>query len=174
MGQAEDTEVVDAAVEDIFHFSDWCYNDPVWAPSVREARITRLPGPDGTGMVSHYVGKIMGREIEWDGESTKWRENEVWVRKASTGFPAKMKMSIEMRFEPLGPHTTRVTSKIGYRVPYPLLGWLMDRFFVHREAQRMATNAVQGLKKIAMGGGIPSVQAQLEQRKLDHPGYKAT
>lgn len=172
MGQAEATEIVEAAAEEIFHFSDWCYNDPIWAPSmIRKAWITRLPGPDGTGKVSHYVGKVVGREMEWDGESISWRENEFWAMRASTGLPAKMKMQMDMQFEPLGPHETKVTSKIRYTVPYPLVGWLIDRFYVRREVQQMVTNAVQGLKKASINGRIPPVEAQQEKRKEDHPGY---
>lgn len=173
MGQAEADEIVEAAVESIFHFSDWCYNDTIWAPSIRKAWITRLPGPDGTGMVSHYVGKVVGREMEWDGESISWRENELWARRAITGLPAKMRMSMEMRFEPIGPRETKVTSKIQYKVPYPLVGWLMDRFYVHREVQKMATDAVRGLREASINGRIPPVQAQQEKRKEDHPGYLA-
>ncbi len=160
-------------MEDVFHFSDWCYNDPIWAPSIRKASITRLPGPDGTGMVSHYVGKVVGREMEWDGESISSRKNESWTRRASSGIPGRMSMVMEMRFEPLGPRQTRVTAKIQHRVPYPLVGWLMDRFYVGREIQKMARNAVQGLKKTSIDGGITPVEAQLEKRKQNHPGYRA-
>jgi uncharacterized membrane protein len=160
-------------VGDVFHFSDWCYNDPIWAPSIRKAWVTRLPGPDGTGMVSHYVGKVVGREMEWDGESIRWRRNESWARRASSGLPGKMNLVMEMRFEPLGPRQTRVTAQIQYRVPYPLFGWLLDRFYVRREIQQMARNAVQGLKKTSVEGGIKPVEAQMEKRKQDHAGYRA-
>jgi uncharacterized membrane protein len=174
LGQAQGTGTIDVAVEDLFHFSDWCYNDPKWAQFIRRAWITRLPGPDGTGMVSQYVGKIVGREMEWDGESIEWRNNELWARRAVSGLPAKMKMSIEMRFEALGPGATKLTCRIEYRVPYPIIGWLMDRFYVHREVRQMATSAIEGLKKVALGGGIQPISAQMEKRKDDHPGYQAT
>jgi len=174
LGQAQATGTVDSAIGDLFPFSDWCYNDPNWAQSVRKAWITRLPDSDGTGMVSHYVGKLVGREMEWDGESIKWRRNELWTRRAISGLPAKMKMQIEMGFEALGPHQTKLTCRIEYRVPYPIVGWFMDRLYVRPEVQGMATNAVEGLKKVASEGGILPVSIQMEKRKKDHPGYQAT
>lgn len=172
MGHVEATETVEAPREDVFNFTDWCYNDPEWAPMVRKAWIVKLPGPDGLSMLTHYVGNVMGREMEWEGESVKWRRNEFWARKALSGRLAKMNMQIEMRFEPLGAGRTKVTSKIDYRVSYPLIGWLIDRLYVRREAGKMARNAVDGIRKATIEGRIPPLQVQLEKRKADHPGYQ--
>ena len=80
-------------------------------------------------------------------------------------------MQMELRFELVGTGHTKVTSRIDYRVPYPLAGWLIDKLYVHRLARKMATDAVEGIKKAAMEGRIPTVQVQLEKRKVDHPGY---
>jgi hypothetical protein len=90
LGHAEATEVVDAPREDVFHFTDWCYDDPVWAPFLSKAWIVKLPGPDGLAMVSHFVGKFMGRDLEWEGESVKCKRDEYWARKALSGPFAKM------------------------------------------------------------------------------------
>lgn len=155
----------------MFHYTDWCYNDPEWAPMVRKAQIVRLPGPGGLGMLTHYVGKVMGREMEWEGESVRWKRNEFWARKALSGRLAKMNMEIEMRFQPLDSGRTKVTSKVDYRVPYPLLGWLIDRLYVRRQARQMARNAVEGIRNAATAGKIPPIPIQLEKRKADHPGY---
>jgi hypothetical protein len=35
----------------------------------------------------------------------------------------------------------------------------------------MVTGAVQGSKKAAIAGRIPTLKAQMEKRKVDHPGY---
>ncbi len=171
MGRVEATETVEAPREDVFHFTDWCYDDPEWARFISKAWIVRLPGPNGLGMVSHYVGKVMGRELEWEGELVKWRRNELWARKALSGPFAKMNMQMELRFEQAGTGQTEVTSRIDYRVLYPLAGWLIDKLYVHRLARKMATDAVRGIKKAAMEGIIPTIHAQMEKRKVDHPGY---
>jgi len=170
VGHVEATEIVDAPREDVFHFTDWCYDDPKWAPFITKAWIVKLPGPDGLSMVGHYAGKVMGRELEWEGESVKWRRSELWARKALSGPFAKMGMQMEMRFETAGTGT-KVTSRIDYRVPYPLAGWLIDRLYMRRQARKMANAAVEGIKKAAMEGRIPTLQVQLEKRKVDHPGY---
>jgi len=113
----------------------------------------------------------MGRELEWEGELVKWRRSELWARKALSGPFAKMSMQMEMRFETVGTGRTKVTSMIDYRVPYPLAGWLIDKLYMGRQARRMATNVVEGIKKAAIEGRIPTLQVQLEKRKVDHPGY---
>jgi len=171
LGHVQATEIVEASGEDVFHFTDWCYDDPEWARFITKAWIVRLPGPDGLAMVSHYVGKVMGRELEWEGESVKWSRNELWTRKALSGPFAKMSMQMELRFEPVGTRRTKVTSRIDYRVPYPLAGWLIDQLYMRRQARKMAADAVEGIKKAAIEGRIPTLQVQLEKRKVDHPGY---
>ena len=171
MGHVEATETVEASREDVFHFTDWCYDDPKWARFISKAWIVKLPRPDGLGMTSHYVGNVMGRELEWEGELVKWRRSELWARKALSGPFAKMSMQMEMRFETVGTGRTKVTSMIDYRVPYPLAGWLIDKLYMGRQARRMATNVVEGIKKAAIEGRIPTLQVQLEKRKVDHPGY---
>jgi len=171
LGHVEATETVEAPREDVFHFTDWCYDDPEWASFISRAWIVKLPGHDGLGMVGHYVGKVMGRELEWEGESVKWRRNEFWARKALSGPFAKTSMQMEMRFEPVTPAWTKVTSSIDYRVPYPLAGWIIDRLYMRRQARKMATDAVEGIKKAAIEGRVPTLQQQLEKRKGDHPGY---
>jgi len=171
LGHVEATETVEASREDVFHFTDWCYEDPEWARFISKAWIVKLPGPNGLGMTSHYVGKVMGRRLEWEGELVKWSRNELWARKALSGPFAKMGMQMEMRFETVGRGGTKVTSMIDYRVPYPLAGWLIDKLYMGRQARKMATDAVEGIKKAAIEGRIPTLQVQLEKRKVDHPGY---
>jgi uncharacterized membrane protein len=170
VGHVEAAEIVDAPREDVFHFTDWCYDDPKWAPFITKAWIVKLPGPDGLSMVSHYAGRVMGRELEWEGESVKWRRSELWARKALSGPFAKMGMQMEMRFETVGTGT-KVTSRIDYRVPYALAGALIDRLYMRRQARKMVNDVVEGIKKAAMEGKIPTLQVQLEKRKVDHPGY---
>ena len=172
MGHVEATETVESPLEDVFHFTDWCYDDPKWARFISKAWIVKLPGPDGLGMVSHYAGKVMDRKLEWEGELVKWKRSEFWTRKALSGPFARMRMQMEMRFESMGTDRTKVTSRIDYRVPYPLAGWLIDRLYMRRQARKMATDAIEGIKKAAIEGRIPTLQVQLEKRKVDHPGYR--
>jgi uncharacterized membrane protein len=170
LGHVEATETVEAPREDVFHFTDWCYDDPKWARFINKAWIVKLPGADGLGMVSHYAGKVMGRKLEWEGELVKWKRSELWARKALSGPFARMRMQMEMRFETAGTGT-KVTSRIDYKVPYPLAGWLIDKLYMRRQARKMANDAVEGIKKAAMEGRIQPLQVQLEKRKVDHPGY---
>jgi uncharacterized membrane protein len=172
LSRVEDSGIIEAEVEDLFHFTDWCYNDPVWAPSIRKAWITKLPDQTGLGKVSHYVGKIMGREAEWDGESIKWKPNELWGMKAISGPPAKIAMKNEMHFQRLGPGRTKVTCVVEYQTRYPVIGTILDILYLRAKAQAHARNAIEGMKKAADQHRVPPLDSQFEKRKLDHPGYQ--
>jgi len=37
LARVEASGEVEAKTEDLFNFTDWCYNDPVWAPSIKKA-----------------------------------------------------------------------------------------------------------------------------------------
>jgi hypothetical protein len=92
--------------------------------------------------------------------------------RAITGPPAKMKMENEMKFESLGPGRTKVTCVVEYHVSYPLIGPLLDRFYLRKRAQTHAENAVRGMQGAANRRAIPPTRTQFEKRVLDHPGYK--
>ncbi len=169
--RAEASGIVEADGRDLFHFTDWCYNVPTWFLPVRKTWITELPDSAGLGKVTHYVGHLMGREMEWEAESVEWKENELWMMRAITGPPARMNMQLELRFEAAGPGKTRVTCAVGYRVPYPLIGSLIDRFYLRHEARRLANDAIEGMKRAADRRKVPPVAVQLEKREADHPGY---
>lgn len=155
MGQAESTGIVEADTEDLFHFTDWCYNDPEWAPSIKKAWIKVLPERSGLGKVSHYVGTLMGQEAEWEGKLVEWKPKEVWAMKAISGRPAKMEMQNKMRFEDLGSGKTRVTCTISYGVPYPIVGPILDRFYLHRRAKEHTDRAIEGMRRAAELDKIP-------------------
>ena len=35
MSRVEMVRTVDTPVEDVFHFTEWCYNNPEWIPFMR-------------------------------------------------------------------------------------------------------------------------------------------
>ena len=173
MTRVEATATVDAPAEDLFHFTDWCYNTG-WLPFVAKSWIVTLPRPDGLGEVTGMRGTMMGREIEWDGELIRHEPGRLWARKAISGLPLKMRMQAEMRLAVVERRRTQVTFAMEYRVPYPILGWLMDRFYVQKEAHKMVQAAVKALRMLAAEGRIPSTPDQLEHRKADYPGSGTT
>jgi uncharacterized membrane protein len=171
LGKAESSGVVEADTEDLFHFTDWCYNDPEWAPSIRRAWIKKLSDASGLGKVSHYVGTLMGRDAEWEGELVEWKPKEFWAMQAINGPPARMKMKNQMRFKDLGHGRTEVTCTISYRIPYPVVGPLLD-LYLRGKAKRHTNNAIQGMKMLGAQHRIPPLNSQMEKRKKDHPGYQ--
>ena len=173
MGHVEASGIVGAGRRELFYYTDWCYNVPDWFEPVKEARILQLPDASGMGKITHYAGTLLGRDMEWDARSVEWKEDEIWTMRASQGVPAKMQMQIRFRFEPVAAGHTRVTCTVGYRAPYPILGAVIDRFYVRKEAIRLARLAIEGMQRAAQQGRVPSVAAELENRKTDHPGNAA-
>ena len=164
--------VVEAPLEDVFAFMDWCYNNPEWLTSIKKSWITKLPGPDGMGGSTHYVGEMMGERLEWDASPVAYEPGRSFVMRATTGEPAKLRMQAEAQFERLGPRRTRFSFAIAYKVPYPVVGWVMDRLMVRKEVREMVAMSVQGLQRAAAEGRIPPLGDQLAKRQRDHPGYQ--
>ncbi len=172
MGQVEVTGIVNAERPELFAYTDWCYNVPQWFAAIRETRIVRLPDAAGEGKVTHYVGTLLGRDMEWEARTAEWKENERWAMKAAQGTPAKMNMRVELRFETAEHGRTKVTCSLRYHAPYPLLGALIDRFYLRKEGLRLANLALDGIRRVAEQHQVPSIGAQLEKRRTDHPGYQ--
>lgn len=169
--RVEASELVEVGRDEVFHFTDWCYDVPEWFPPISWTRITKLPDPDGLGKVTQYRGVLMGREMEWRAESVEWKENECWTMKAVSGLPAKMGMALKLRFDALGTGRSKVTCVFEYRAPYPLVGSLIDRFYLRPEARRLVNEALDGLKRAVDRHGVPPLELQFEKRETDHPGY---
>ncbi len=171
MSRVEASGIVDADRAILFHFTDWCYNAPEWFPSIKKVWIIKLPDSAGLGKVAQYVGNWMGREIEWKAESVGWKENELRIMRPISGLPARMNMQMEWRYGAAGPGKTKVTCVFEYRVPYPLIGSLIDWLLIRREAQRQVNGAIEGMKKAANQNKVPPLDLQFERRRMDHPGY---
>jgi hypothetical protein len=104
--------------------------------------------------------------------SVERHKNKVWMMRAISGSSAKMNMQLELQFEAMGIDKTKVTCTTFFHAPYPLIGRLIDWFYVRPGALGLINNALEGMKKIATQGKVPPTGLQFEKRKIDHPGYK--
>jgi uncharacterized membrane protein len=173
MGQVEASGIVEAGRRELFYYTDWCYNVPEWFEPVKKTQILQLPDSAGLGKVTHYTGTLLGRDMEWEARSVEWKEDESWMMRASQGMPAKMNMQLRFRFEAVGADKTKVTCSIGYQALYPLLGALIDRFYLRKEAMRLAHLAIEGVKRAVEERRVQPVDVAFEKRRTDHPGYGA-
>ncbi len=171
MGQVEASGLVAAGRRELFYYTDWCYNVPEWFPPVRSTRILQLPDATGLGRVTRYQGTLLGRDMEWETQSAEWKADEIWMMQASQGMPAKMNMQIRFRFETVEPGRTKVTCRVGYHAHYPLLGAIIDRLYLRKEAVRLADLAIEGIQRMAGQGRVRPIKRELEKRRADHPGY---
>ncbi len=172
MAHVEASGIVGAGRRELFYYSDWCYNVPEWFEPVRKTQILQLPDSSGMGKVTRYAGTLLGRDMEWEAHSAEWKEDEVWMMRACRGMPAKMNMEVRFRFETVAPGRTRVTCRVGYHAPYPLLGSLIDRFYIQKEAARLAHLAIEGMQRVADQHRVRPLEAERVKRMADHPGYE--
>lgn len=171
MGRVESSGIVKTRRDALFWFTDWCYNVPEWFSAISKTWIVRLPDSNGLGKITHYVGRMMGKDMEWEARSVEWKENDYWMMKASSGAPGRMNMYLSVRFRDEGVGETRVTVVMGYKIPYPIIGPLMDRFYVQKEAHRLVNIAIEGMQRAAYERRIPPISLQLERRKINRPDY---
>ncbi len=174
MAQVEVSGIVGAGRRELFYYTDWCYNVPEWFEPVRKTRILELPDAAGMGKVTRYAGTLLGRDMEWEAQSAEWQEDEIWMMRASGGMPAKMHMQLRFRFETVDADRTKVTCFVGYHAPYPLLGSVIDRLYLRKEASRLAGLAIVGMQRAAKQHLVRPVEEEFENRKADHPGYGMT
>jgi uncharacterized membrane protein len=99
------------------------------------------------GTTAHHAGRIMGREMEWDGRIIEWTENARIVWQATSGLPQEMRMKAVNRVEKEG-DGTRYWLEVEYEPPYSNVGKIMDLVMIKRSVGKSIQNSNLKLKRI--------------------------
>jgi uncharacterized membrane protein len=95
MAKIEVSTMINRPIEEVFAFAGNVGNNPQWQSGVLEARVTS-EGPIGVGTTYRYVGQLLGRQIETDGEITEYEPNRKYSFKSTSGpFPIEGGLSCE-------------------------------------------------------------------------------
>ena len=143
MGKWAKTIEIEASPEKVFAFGidNKKMNDAM--KDFAESEITSK-GPFGVGTTIHFVGKAGGQQLEWDMEVTEFEKNKK-IAYRSVGA-SKFKMTNSTTLEPTA-KGTNVTYSVDYKLPYSILGKLVDKLRVSKDIDRDNTKLLENIKK---------------------------
>jgi len=123
MAKLEKTVTINAPVEKVFGYIDGATNLPEIWPSLMEVKdVQRLPNG---GHSDRFVYKMAGIRLEGTSEDIEYITNQRIVTKTKGGAESTQ----TWLFEPEA-GGTKVTFKVEYRVPIPVLGKLAEAVIV--------------------------------------------
>jgi uncharacterized membrane protein len=86
---------INRPIEEVFAFAGNIENNPQWQSGVLEAEVTS-EGPIAVGTTYRYVTRLLGRQIETDGEITEYEPNRRYSFKSTSGpFPIGGRLTCE-------------------------------------------------------------------------------
>jgi len=110
-------------------------------------------GPVGVGTTSHYVtGEVSGSKgsrMEFDTEINEFIENK--KLSSHTIGASKFKGATTFTLEPTA-KGTKLTMSMDYKLPYSLLGQLIDKVSVHKQMEKGISDSLENGKKILEEG----------------------
>jgi len=101
-------------------------------------------GPVGVSTTSHYVGAAGGSQSEWDLEITEFVKNKKLASR--TIGTSKFKMGSLFTFEPTA-KGTKMTYSMDYKLPYSILGKLVDKLRVGKDIDKRMGEMMENIKK---------------------------
>ena len=136
MAKVEKTIIISAPVEKVFDYIDDPTNQPeIWPNLVEVKDVQRLPNG---GTSTRWVYKMAGMRFQGTSEDTERVANQRIVTKTKGGVESTQTWI----FQPEA-GGTRVSFKVEYTVPIPLLGKLAEAVIVkmnEREAELLLAN----------------------------------
>ncbi len=142
MARIEKSIVINAPPEEVFakfgDFEGWTeWSDPLEVKITSKKRM-------GVGVTFYSVGKLVGRRTETDAEVTEWIENERIDIRSTAGNVTFFGSNI---FKP-GAGGTEYTIVVNYEMAYSLLGKILDKLKVSKDAEKIIESANQNLKNL--------------------------
>ncbi len=143
MARIEKSIVINAPPEEVFakfgDFEGWSE----WSDGLEEVKITSKKRK-GVGVTFHSGGMIGGRRTETDAEVTEWIENERIDIRSTAGKVTFFGSNI---FKPVT-GGTEYTIVVNYEMPYSILGKILDKLKVSKDAEKSLESANQNLKNL--------------------------
>ena len=100
--------------------------------------------PVGVGSTSHWVATAGGNQQEWDMEITEFVKNKKFTSR--TIGASKFKSTILFTLEPTA-KGTKMTYYVDYKLPYSVLGKLLDKLKVSKDMEKNNTKMLENIKK---------------------------
>ena len=104
---------------------------PDWLEIIKAAEYTSEE-KNNVGATAHVTVETAGVNVEWDVEITEYIEDEKATWRSTAGNLTAIGLTILRQTEA----GTKVTFVIDYELPYSVLGKIIDKLMVSREAER--------------------------------------
>jgi carbon monoxide dehydrogenase subunit G len=143
LGKATRSIEIKASPEKVFALMCDLEKMNVITKGIEEAEYTSK-GPIGVGTTKHVVGKAGRFKEESNMEITEFVKN----RKVSmrTIGASRVKMNVSQSFEPTA-EGTKLTVANDYKLPYSMLGKLVDKLLVHKNIEKAIERNLEKIKK---------------------------
>jgi uncharacterized membrane protein len=140
VARIEQSIVIDAPKERIWAMLLWD-QIPEWLGIITAAEYTSAMRK-GVGATAHVVGETASIRSEWDVEITEYVENERAAWRTTSGDLTAIGLTT------LQPTDTgvKVTFVIDYALPYSILGKVIDKLVVSRDARKGIADGLTTLK----------------------------
>jgi len=155
MACIEHSIAINAPPEATFGFvlADWQGHLRFWQHGVRNWQ-PLTSGPVGVGFRVRYTAQVLGVPFPMEMEVVAFEPGHGWTARSVSGPPAEGRWAFAAH-----PAGTLFTYGLTYRMPPPLLGPLLDRWFFAPAWRRSIAGALANLKRL--------VEAQQHARRSD-------
>jgi coenzyme Q-binding protein COQ10 len=151
MTRIEQSVFIQAPVEQVFAYASDYQKWSEWFEGVSDFKPTTAV-TRGSGARYQYKARLMGFAARVETEIHDFHPNSGWRGVATAGMPHRTGWV----FEPMG-LGSKFTYILEYRVPVPLLGPLLDRFFLKPQWNKIIQNSLANLSRhfIREAGSTP-------------------
>ena len=101
-------------------------------------------GPVGVGSIGHFIGNPNFLKGEWDMEVTEFDENKSMTMRTKGNSPLDTTVSMLLEPTPIG---TKATYTEDYKMPYSIVGAMIDKLKVSKEMEKAHVKLLENLKK---------------------------
>ena len=101
-------------------------------------------GPVGVGTTIHFVGKAGGSQAEYDMEYTEFEKNKKMISHSIRA--SKLDLKTWWTLEPTA-KGTKVTHGGDYKLPYSILGKILDKLWTRRNMEKTIEKILEEMKK---------------------------
>ncbi len=143
MESIEKTIHINAPVEEVFEYIDDPRNDPEWMPDMVE--VHDVEGPPGVGRQFRWTFKMVGVPLKGHSATIEHVPNRRTVTESKGGVSSTWFADVE----PAG-DGTKLTMKVEYAIPVPVLGKLAEHLVAKRNKQNFELS-VDNIKQILEG-----------------------
>ncbi|MFZ1866801.1 MAG: SRPBCC family protein [Polyangiales bacterium] len=140
METIEKSIIINAPVQKVFEYIDDPRNDPEWMIDMME--VHEVEGPPGVGRHFHWTFKMVGVPLKGQSTTIEHVPNRRTVTESQGGVSSTWAADLQPEGD-----GTKLTMKVEYTIPVPVLGKLAEHLVAKRN-ERNLESSMQNIKQI--------------------------